>query len=561
MQDLKLSKNRKLKRYNRLFNVLAKYGFDQVLANSGIRRMFPEAYFKKRNEKTIKTESLSAYERIRMVLEELGPTYVKLGQIFSNREDMLPPALIKELEKLQDHVPKLKDFDVYEAIENGLKIKGMDHFIFIEAEPIAAASLAQVHKAQLLNGKLVALKIQRPNILETINADIAVMKQVAKSLEKYSAQAKAFQPMRIITTFEKSIHQELHFLREIDNMERFAKNFENNGIMYVPKVYREYSTDSIICMEFISGIKISETDTLKKWNIDCKSVGQVGVDLYLQQVLEHGFFHADPHPGNIFVLPEQGRICFIDYGMMGYLLPKDKEALEELLLYFTQKDIKKLIPVLEKIAVKTEIPDYTKLEDDLYDLIQSISDTSIRNIKLGETLSQFKSVLFRNNIILSHNLYLLIRALIIIEGVGLKLDPEFNITENLKPYVSQLARKKYSLKRLVKKNMLRFKDYNTLIDNLPEDINAILKKIKEGKLVVIHEHKGLKEFQVASNKAINRLVFAVIIAALSIGSSILVLAQMPPLINGVPLLGAIGFVISALLGFYVVISIFRNKQF
>ncbi|MDV7139810.1 AarF/ABC1/UbiB kinase family protein [Maribacter sp. TH_r10] len=561
MQDLKLSKNRKLKRYNRLFNVLAKYGFDQVLANSGIRRMFPEAYFKKRNEKTIKTESLSAYERIRMVLEELGPTYVKLGQIFSNREDMLPPALIKELEKLQDHVPKLKDFDVYEAIENGLKIKGMDHFIFIEAEPIAAASLAQVHKAQLLNGKLVALKIQRPNILETINADIAVMKQVAKSLEKYSAQAKAFQPMRIIATFEKSIHQELHFLREIDNMERFAKNFENNGIMYVPKVYREYSTDSIICMEFISGIKISETDTLKKWNIDCKSVGQVGVDLYLQQVLEHGFFHADPHPGNIFVLPEQGRICFIDYGMMGYLLPKDKEALEELLLYFTQKDIKKLIPVLEKIAVKTEIPDYTKLEDDLYDLVQSISDTSIRNIKLGETLSQFKSVLFRNNIILSHNLYLLIRALIIIEGVGLKLDPEFNITENLKPYVSQLARKKYSLKRLVKKNMLRFKDYNTLIDNLPEDINAILKKIKEGKLVVIHEHKGLKEFQVASNKAINRLVFAVIIAALSIGSSILVLAQMPPMINGVPLLGAIGFVISALLGFYVVISIFRNKQF
>ena len=561
MQDLKLSKNRKLKRYNRLFNVLAKYGFDQVLANSGIRRMFPEAYFKKRNEKTIKTESLSAYERIRMVLEELGPTYVKLGQIFSNREDMLPPALIKELEKLQDHVPKLKDFDVYEAIENGLKIKGMDHFIFIEAEPIAAASLAQVHKAQLLNGKLVALKIQRPNILETINADIAVMKQVAKSLEKYSAQAKAFQPMRIITTFEKSIHQELHFLREIDNMERFAKNFENNGIMYVPKVYREYSTDSIICMEFISGIKISETDTLKKWNIDCKSVGQVGVDLYLQQVLEHGFFHADPHPGNIFVLPEQGRICFIDYGMMGYLLPKDKEALEELLLYFTQKDIKKLIPVLEKIAVKTEIPDYTKLEDDLYDLVQSISDTSIRNIKLGETLSQFKSVLFRNNIILSHNLYLLIRALIIIEGVGLKLDPEFNITENLKPYVSKLARKKYSLKRLVKKNMLRFKDYNTLIDNLPEDINAILKKIKEGKLVVIHEHKGLKEFQIASNKAINRLVFAVIIAALSIGSSILVLAQMPPMINGVPLLGAIGFVISALLGFYVVISIFRNKQF
>jgi ubiquinone biosynthesis protein len=314
-------------------------------------------------------------------------------------------------------------------------------------------------------------------------------------------------------------------------------------------------------MEFIEGIKISDIDTLKNSDIDCKMVGQVGVNLYLEQVLEHGFFHADPHPGNMFVLPDRSQICFLDFGMMGTLLPKDKELLSDLLLYFMRADIKKLIPVLEEIAVKADIPYYKKLEQDLSELVQGIRDTSIQNIRLGSILSQFKSILYGNNIVLPHNIYLLIRALIIMEGVGMKLDPEFNITDNLRPYIVELTRKRFGLKRLIKKNMERLQDYSTLLDSLPDDINTILKKLKEGKLVVVHEHKGLNDLQKALSRAANRLVFAVIIAALSIGSSILVIAKMPPLVNGVPLLGAIGFVLSAILGFLVVISIFRNNQF
>lgn len=560
MLGLHFPKKRELKRYNKLFSVLAKYGFEDVMAQSGIKKVIPASYLKKHPD-TERNMSFSTFERIRMLLEELGPSYIKLGQIFSNREDMLPPDLVKELEKLQDHVPHLKDFDVYKAIEEELDIKMEDHFRSIEIEPLAAASLAQVHKAQLLTGETVALKIQRPNITETIEADISVMKQLAGSLEKYSQQAKAFQPMRIVESFEQSIHEELHFLKEIGHIERFAENFGGNEAIYVPKVYHGLSTDHLICMEYIEGIKISEIKRLKALGIDCKMVGKIGVDLYLEQVLEHGFFHADPHPGNLFVLPYRDQLCFLDFGMMGTLLPKDKELLGDLLLHFIRKDVRKLIPVLEDIAVKTDIPDYKKLEQDLYTLVQGISDTSLQNIKLGTTLTQFKSILYGNNIVLPHNLYLLIRALIIMEGVGLKLDPEFNITDNLKPYLSQLTRKRFGLKRLFKKNMSRLQDFGTLIDTLPDDLSTILKKIKEGKLVVIHEHKGLKELQMALSKAANRLVFAVIIAALSVGSSILVIAKMPPMVNGVPLLGAIGFVLSAILGFLVVISIFRNNQF
>ena len=317
MPGLKLPKKREIKRYNKLFSILVKYGFEDVMSHSNIKKMIPASYLKKHPD-TRKNIAYSTFERIRMVLEELGPTYVKFGQIFSNREDMLPPELILELEKLQDHVPQLQNFEVQKVIEQELNIKLENHFRSIDAEPIAAASLAQVHKGQLLNGDLVALKIQRPNIAATIEADIQVMKQIAGSLEKHSAKAKSLKPMLIVESFEKSITEELQFLREVKNMERFAQNFKGNEAIYIPKVQRELSTDRLICMEFIRSIKISETEQLKNVNIDCSAVGQVGVDLFLEQVLDHGFFHADPHPGNLFVLPDRDQICFFRLWNDGY---------------------------------------------------------------------------------------------------------------------------------------------------------------------------------------------------------------------------------------------------
>ena len=559
MIDLKLPQKKELKRYNKLFIVLTKYGFEDVMANNQVKKLIPKSYLKKHPD-TEKMLSFSKFERIRMVLEELGPTYVKLGQIFSNREDMLPPKLIKELEKLQDHVPTLENFNVEKTIEEELEINNSDYFQYINPEPLAAASLAQVHKAQLLNGDMIVLKIQRPDVEQIIDADIAIMHQIAKSLDKYSKQAKAFQPLRIVAAFEKSIKEELLFSKELDNVEHFAKNFEGNDAIHVPKVYRELSNNHIICMEFIDGIKVSEIEKLKAHDIDPKEVAQVGVDLYLKQILEYGFFHADPHPGNIFVFPDLDKICFIDFGMMGTIMPNDEESLGDLLLYFMRKDVKKIISILKKIAVKTEIPDYKKLEYDLYELIENVSNISIQTIKMDVVLGQFKNVLYQNKVTLPHYLYMLMRALVIIEGVGLKLDPEFNITTNLQPYMANISRKKFSLKRFIKKKWTRVQDINTLIDTLPNDVNSILNKIKDGKLTLIHEIKGLEELQYSLNKASNRLVFAIIIAALSIGSALLVIADMPPKVNGVPLLGAIGFTLSAILGCVVLISIIRNNK-
>jgi len=559
MFGIKLPQKQNLKRYNALFMVLTKYGFEDIMANSQARKFIPKKYLLKHPD-TEKRLSGSTFQRIRMVLEELGPSYVKMGQIMSNRDDMLPPDLVKELEKLQDHAPTLQNFEVEKVLSQELNINCPQYFLSIDPKPLAAASLAQVHKAQLLNGDWVALKIQRPNIAEVIASDISIMKEVAEALEKYSAQVKAFQPAKLVESFEKSVNEELSFHREMDNMEHFARNFMDNNDIYVPKLYRELSNDHIICMEWIDGIKVSELEKLKAKNIDSSAVAKVGVDLYLEQVLEHGFFHADPHPGNLFVLPEVQKICFIDFGMMGTIMPKDKEALIDLLLCFLKKDVRKLIPVLKKIAIRSEIPDEKKLEYDLYELVEGISNTSIRNIKLGITLKQFKNVLYENKITIPHYLYILIRALVIIEGVGLKLDPEFNITDNLEPYMAKITRKRFGLKRLFKKNLNRFQDYNALLDKLPDDINEIVDKIKDGKLVIVHEHKGLDEFRKTLKTAFNRLVYAVIIAALSIGSALLVMADMPPMVSGIPVLGAIGFGLSAIIGLVILISIYRSKK-
>ncbi|PKV50625.1 ubiquinone biosynthesis protein [Aquimarina sp. MAR_2010_214] len=559
MIGLKFPNKKELKRFNALFGILAKYGFEDIVANSHIQKIIPNTYLKKHPE-TNQILSFNRFERIRMVLEELGPTYVKLGQIFSNREDLLPSELIKELEKLQDQVPVIENFDVTATIEEELGIVISDYFANIDSEPLAAASIAQVHKAKLRNGKVVILKIQRPDIEETIEADIRIMKQLAKSLHKHSKQVKAFQPMRIVAAFEQSIREELQFTREINNIKRFTKNFEGNTEIYIPKVYEELSNNHIICMEFIDGIKVSEIETLTIQNINSREVAKTGVDLYLKQILEHGFFHADPHPGNILVMPDTGKICFIDFGMMGTIMPNDKDLLEELLLYFMNKNVKKIIIVLEKISIKTSISDYKKLEYELYELIEGIINTAIDDIRMDTVLSRFKNILYKNEIILPHYSYMLMRALVIIEGVGLKLDPKFNITDNLSRYISAFTFNRYHPKRILKKNLARFRDISELIDNFPEDMNTILRKIKEGKLMMVHEHKGIDQFQKNIKKATNRLVFAVIIAALSIGSSLLIIADMPPKLGGVPILGAIGFVLSAIFGFIILVSIIRDRE-
>ena len=340
---------KKLKRTAQLVSVLSKYGFETLVTETNIKKLIPESYIDK-SEKRKEIFSHSIYERIRLVLEELGPAYIKLGQLLSNRDDILPQEMTSELQKLQDNVT-VKDIDVYETLREELLIEPEDVFETIDNYPIAAASLSQVYTGILKDGQQkVIIKIKKKGVREIFEADVLIMKDFSKLLEKYYDTARQIGLSRIISTFEKSVTSELSFSQELANIERFRVNFKNDESIYMPQTYKELSNTNVLCMEFIDGIKISDKEEIIANGLNTKDIASTVVDLYLKQIVEYGFFHADPHSGNIFVL-KSGKIVFIDYGSVGKMLPRDMENLGDFVLYALRKDAKRLVRIIKKVAL------------------------------------------------------------------------------------------------------------------------------------------------------------------------------------------------------------------
>ena len=537
----------KFKRMAKLSEVLFKYGFEELFDRSGIEKFIPNR-IKQKSKKIENIKATSFPERIRMAMEELGPTYVKLGQMCSNRTDIFSEELIVEFQKLQDKVEPEK-IDIYEKIKKELNIDPLQHFEEIEENPMASASMAQVFKGKLKDGSKIVLKVRRENIKEIVAADLIVMKDLAAYLEKTNEEIKKINLSYIINTFANSITKELSFRNELNNMERFANNFKNDERIHVPITFRELSNDNILCMEFIDGFKITDKEKIEKYGFLPQEIARAGLDLYIKQVLKYGFFHADPHPGNILMM-EDGKIVFIDFGAMGSLYPQDKELLESLLLYFVQKNIKKAIEKIRELSVIYNVPDEKSLERELTEIVYMVDGNSLNEISLGNIFEKIRIILGKNQITLPEDIYLLAKGIGQIEGIGRYLDPSLNITEVMKPYADEISKKRLNPIYIFEKGSQRFSQISESWLSLPEDLKSISQKLLNGELKHKHEVIGFKELQ----KTLDRLVTAIIIAALLIASSILVLSNVPPKINGIPALGFLGYVISAILGINEIIK-------
>lgn len=545
---------KKIKRTAQVAAILSKYGFETLVTQTDIKKLIPDAYIE-HSEKRKETFSLSIYERIRMVLEELGPAYIKLGQLMSNRDDLLPEELTIELQKLQDQV-QVKDIDIYETLKEELSLEPDGIFEFIDTDPIAAASLSQVYTAGLKEGqKKVVIKVKRKGIKEKIEADILIMKDLARIFEKYYDAARKVGLYNIVCTFEKSMIAELSFTQELANIEKFRNNFKGNDAIYIPLTYKELSNSNILCMEFIEGIKISDKETILQSGLDMKLIAETVVDLYLKQIIDYGFFHADPHSGNIFVLPT-GQIAFIDYGSVGKMLPKDKEYLGDFVIYALRKDVKRLIRVIKKVAVKYSIKNEAQLERDLYELLYIMDNVSVKELNLAELAKTVSKLLNENQTILPEYIYLLVRGIILLEGIGRELGIDTNIIENVKPYGIKLMKQRLTPKHLTNKVLDKLYDMGDRLEELPEDIHTLVQKVNNNELEITHKLRGLNDIR----NTISHLVVAMIISASTIGSAILVLADMPPTAWGVSILGFLGFVVSGIMGVVVVLSILRNKR-
>lgn len=537
----------RIKRMKKLSDVLLKYGFEELFDRTGMERFIPNRLAK--NSKRLENIRETSFpERIRLAMQDLGPTYVKLGQMCSNRTDIFPEDIIAEFQKLQDDVEPEK-IDIYAKIKTELNIEPLEYFKEIDEMPMASASMGQVYKGILKDGTEVVIKVRREGIKEIVASDLSMMRDLAAYFERTNEEIKKMNVSYIINSFGNSITKELSFRNELSNMEKFANNFKNDKRIHVPVPYRELSNDNILCMEFIKGFKITDKEKIEKCGFFPSEVARVGLDLYIQQVLKYGFFHADPHPGNIFMTPE-GKIVFIDFGAMGTLYPQDKELLENLLLHFIQKDVKKAIETIKELAVKYNVPDERQLERELTEIVYLVDGNALSEISIGDIFEKVRVILNKNQVILPEDIYLLVKGVGQIEGIGRHLDPSLDIMKTLEPYAKRILRERMNSKYIFEKGTKKITQVSESWLSLPEDLRNISQKILNGELKHKHEVTGFKELL----KILDRLVVAIIIASLLVASSIVVLSGIPPKINEIPVLGFLGYVISAILGIVEIIK-------
>lgn len=539
------NQKRKLKRTASLVKILAKYGFEELLNNTS-------------SEANLNDSPLSIYERIRMALEELGPTYVKFGQAFSSREDLLPKEMIVELQKLQDKVES-RPMDVRELLKTDLGIDPDEFFTSIAEEPFASASISQVYKAELKNGQPVILKIKRPGIREVVASDMLIMKDIAGFLTSYSEAFRRINLVEVLEAFEKSIFQELSFLNELANIERFSRNFKGNEAIYLASAYPELSNDSILCMEFIAGAKITDKDAIISMGLSPEKITHIGLDLYLIQVLEHGFFHADPHPGNLLVL-QSGQIAFIDFGSMGSMMPTEKVMLEDFVSYFMAQDARRLIATMKKMAIRFNVADESKLERDIHEFFNLLDGVSLEQMDIKEVLTKFSAILNNNEILMPDHLYLLVRGIVLIEGIGRALVPDLNILDGLRPYILKIALRRLSPEELKKSGLKLLRTLTEALKTMPDDVQSIISKLNSGDLKVVQEVKDLPALKTMVERGLSNLSLSVFLSGLLITSAILILADKPPKFNGIPILALSGLVISLLVGVVILMqAVFKKK--
>lgn len=543
----------KIKRIKKLADVLMKYGFEEILSRSELEKRLPKRIVGRNREKIKDIKSRTIYERVRMALEEMGPAYVKFGQMLSNRNDILPEEMISELQKLQDKV-EIQEVDIRKKLAEELNIIPEEYFQSIDEEPMASASIGQVFRAVLKNGEKVVLKVRRDNIDTIVETDLVIMKDMAKFFKKYDVNAKNMNLLYIVESFENMLKKELSLINERKNMERFENNFKGNEHLHVPVVYKELSNNRILCMEFIEGIKITDKEKIEKTGFNPKEIASLGLELYIKQVMKYGFFHADPHPGNIF-LGKDGKLIFIDFGAMGTLYPYEIELLEELTLNFLQKDVKKMIATIKELALDYNISDEKRLERGFYDILSMVDGTSLEEINLVEIMERVKTLLSQNQVLLSEDMYLLVKGIGQIEGIGRHLNPQLNIMQEIGNNAQEIMVKRMSPKYILEKGMGKVGEFSENWLTLPSDLKRLLEKIQNNELKHRHELVGFENFQ----KITERLVLGLVVSSLIIGSSILVLANMPPHINGISVLGILGFVISGILGANMIMSKKKDK--
>ncbi|OPY37192.1 MAG: putative ubiquinone biosynthesis protein UbiB [Methanoregula sp. PtaU1.Bin051] len=544
-----------IRRYAQIIDVLGKYGFGIAL-----ERMFPGKPRFRLPTAGGPPETSTVYERIRLAIEELGPTFVKFGQIMSTRTELLPPELIEELKKLQDHARPLPFSEVQEVIlETCPDIDAW--FLEIDETPLASASIGQVHCAVLKDGTKVAVKIQRPGIPELIENDLAILMSMAERIDAVFPEIRVYNPVGMVQDFAQQIRKELDFTRDARNADRMARNFKEVPGIRFPRIYWEYSSPKMLVMEFIEGVRIDNPGAIQSMGVDPHDVGVRGFNAYLKMIFEDGFFHGDPHPGNLLVT-KTGDVVFLDFGIVGVLRPEKRQIFINLLFALVTDDIEMMLKSLEGFGIIINEADRESVRDDLYIMMHDFGgggDDTVHSLNFGLMVNELTETMRRYKLKVPMNLMLLLKVFVMVLDIGVRLDPQFNISREITPYLTKLADTNTLSAAYVKRASNSMIEAVDAVLDLPRNVNLMLKRWATGTVRLEIVDTDLQKLQMALDRSSDKIMIGLVVAALVVGSSLVLQTSSITLPNEVTLIAIFGYAAAVVVGFYAIYHVIFLK--
>ncbi|MEN6611559.1 MAG: AarF/ABC1/UbiB kinase family protein [Methanoregulaceae archaeon] len=542
----------RFRRYGQIADVLVKYGFGIVLQD-----VFPGLQRFRFSRKITENDKQTVYERVRMAIEELGPTFIKFGQIMSTRKELLPPPLIVELQKLTDHARPLPFSEIKPVLLDACP--DLDEwFMVIEEQPVASASIAQVHRAVLRDGTPVALKVQRPGIAEKIETDIPILISLATRLEHAVPDARLYNPSGMVKDFAAQIRKELDFNHDGRTSERFARNFVGVPGIKFPKIYWEYSSPHLLVMEFIDGVRIDDVDEIVRMGYDPKAIAARGFRAYLKMIFEDGYFHGDPHAGNLLVTMS-GDLAFLDFGIVGVLRPEKRQVFINLIYGVMTEDIDMILKAFEGMGIVIREDDRESLRDDIYLMLQDYGNVTAGQVNFKLIIGEITEILRRDKIQVPMNLMLMFKVLAMIMDTGTRIDPEFDAGNELKPFVMELVTKENFSAQMMKRASGSMLEAVDAAFDMPRNVNLMLKKLSTGTIRLEIVEDDLKKLRQSVDSASDKVLIGLIIASLVVGSSLILMSSRIELPFQVFYLAIFGYSVAVLIGFYTLYNVLFSR--
>ncbi len=552
---------RELPRLHEIAAVFIRHGLGDFVQRIGVAGVLERAGQIVHWGAAAEAVKLDTAQRMRMALEELGPTFVKLGQVMATRVDLFPPRWIAEFEKLHAHVPSVPFEELLPDLERALGRSPFEVFRDIDTKAQAAASIAQVHRAKLQDGTPVVLKVRRPGVREKIEADLRLLRRVSELIESEIPEARRYRPAEIAAQFARSLEREVDFGTETRNIERFAKNFAGDPHIVIPRIYPEWTSDVLLVQEHVEGIPATDLPAVEKSGLDRKLLAARGVDAFLKMILSDGFFHADPHPGNVFYLPDH-RIVIIDFGMVGRLSPQRRQQVIDLLAGLARMAEDPMLDVLLDWAGDAYV-DEVKLAADVNEFVFDYEGMALKDIRIGPLIRQFAGIMREHSIVLPSDLSLMFKALITLEGLGRQYDPDFHIIDHLAPLVKNALAERYRPGELARRGRSALSDVFNLVSSVPRDFARLLREARRGKTRVDLDLKRLDSFGRQLDRTLDRVTVGIMTASLVIGSAIVLTVREGPELLGIPVLPAIGlagYILAFVNSLWIVYGIWRSGR-